>query len=119
VDEGQPTAYGLLDKGVPVYASDGEQVGTVLRVVADQREDIFHGLVISSGTLDHRFVAAEEVAALHERGVDLKIDSAAAQQLPRPEGAVPVYTEDPGAVESRWIHWSRRLTGRKDWRKQR
>jgi len=30
VDEGLPIAYEMLDAGVPVYASDGERVGTAL-----------------------------------------------------------------------------------------
>jgi hypothetical protein len=117
MDEGLPIAYGVLDKGVPVYTSDGSRAGTVLRVVADEQKDIFHGLVISVGARDHRFVPAEDIESLHERGVDLRLDSAAAAQLPAPSGGAPVYTEDPAAVESSWTHWSRRLTGRKDWRR--
>jgi hypothetical protein len=118
MDEGQPIAYRVLDKGVPVFAAGGEQVGTVHHVVADGQRDIFHGLVISTGARERRFVDADEVGALHEHGVDLKLDAAAAERLPEPGGGAPVYAEDPAAVESPWIHWTRRLTGRKDWRKQ-
>jgi hypothetical protein len=118
MDEGQPVAYRVLDRGVPVFAADGTRVGTVHHVVADGQRDIFHGLIISIGTRNHRFVAAEDVASLHEHGVDLKLDAEAAGRLPEPSGPAPVYSEDPAAVESRWTHWSRRLTGRKDWRKQ-
>ena len=35
------------EQGVPVLASDGEQVGTVHHVVAAPEKDIFHGLVIA------------------------------------------------------------------------
>jgi hypothetical protein len=115
MDEGQPIAYGVLERGVPVYASDGEQVGTVHHVVADERKDIFHGLVISTGATQRRFVEAEAVAALHEHGVDLKLDAAAARQLREPGGAAPVFEEDPGQVASSWRDWTRRLSGRKDW----
>ena len=41
MDEGLPIAYEVLDKGVPVYASGGEQVGTVDHVVSAEREDHF------------------------------------------------------------------------------
>src|SRR5205085_9708736 len=50
MDEGAPTAYQVLDAGVPVYSSDGEQVGTVDHVVAAPAEDIFHGLVIRTSS---------------------------------------------------------------------
>jgi sporulation protein YlmC with PRC-barrel domain len=114
MDEGLPIAYGLLEKGVPVLASDGEQVGTVHHVVAAPEKDIFHGLVISTSVTGRRFVGAADVASLHEHGVDLRIDSAAARELPEPGGGAPVYDEDPGAMGN-WSHWVHRLTLRKDW----
>jgi uncharacterized protein YrrD len=114
MDEGQPIAYEVLDKGVPVLASDGEQIGTVHHVVAAPEKDIFHGLVITYTAGGRRFVEAADVASIHERGVDLKIDSAAAQSLPEPGGAAPVYDEDPATI-NKWSHWAHRLTGRMDW----
>ncbi len=47
VDEGLPIAYRVLEKGVPVLASDGTQVGTVHHVVAAPEKDIFHGIVFT------------------------------------------------------------------------
>ena len=85
VDEGHPIAYEVLDEGVPVYTSDGEQVGTVDHVISAPAEDIFHGIVLRAEG-GRRFVAADEVASLHEHGVDLGIDAAAAAALPEPEG---------------------------------
>jgi hypothetical protein len=117
VDEGQPIAYEVLEKGVAVLASDGVQVGTVHHVVAAPEQDIFHGLVISVPGRGRRFVEAADVAALHERGVDLRIDSAAAAELSEPGGGAPVYDEDPAAV-NRWSHWVHRLSGRMDWRRR-
>ena len=69
VDEGLPIAYEVLEEGVLVYAADGEQVGTVDHVVAAPELDIFHGIVMKTG-IGPRFVAADQVASLHERGVD-------------------------------------------------
>ena len=117
MDEGLPIAYQVLDKGVPVLACDGEQVGTVHHVVAAPQQDIFHGLVISVPGGGRRFVQAADVAGLHERGVDLSIDCAAVKELPVPGGGAPVYDEDPGAI-NRWSHWANRLTGRMDWHRK-
>jgi sporulation protein YlmC with PRC-barrel domain len=117
MDEGLPIAYEVLEKGVPVLASDGEQVGTVHHVVAAPEQDIFHGLVISVPTGGRRFVEAEKVASLHERGVDLRIDSAATQGLPQPGGGAAVYEEDPGEMKG-WHHWVHVATMRGDWRRR-
>jgi sporulation protein YlmC with PRC-barrel domain len=116
VDEGLPIAYEVLEKGVPVLASDGEQVGTVHHVVAAPEKDIFHGLVIKTSR-GQRFVEAADVESLHERGADLKIDSAAAEGLPEPGGGAPVYDEDPGAMKG-WHHWTHLLGMRGDWHRE-
>jgi uncharacterized protein YrrD len=117
VDEGLPIAYGLLEKGIPVLASDGETVGTVHHVVAAPEKDIFHGIVIAVSGHGRRFVEAADVASLHERGVDLRIDSAQAGALPEPGGGAPVYAEDP--AETGWQHWVRKATLRTDWHRER
>jgi hypothetical protein len=118
MDEGLPISYQLLGDGVPVLAADGEQVGTVGSVLAAPEEDIFHGLLINTPEHGVRFVEASSIAALHEHGVDLRIDAAAARSLPLPEHKAPVYDEDPGEMD-RWHHWVRRLTGRNDWHHER
>ena len=114
MDEGLPIAYSMLDAGVPVYASDGKQVGTVGAVLGDRGEDIFHGLLVQTPAQGIRFLEAASVASIHEHGVDLRIDSAAAHSLPAPEHQAPVYDEDPEHQE-RWRHWVHIVTGRKDW----
>jgi sporulation protein YlmC with PRC-barrel domain len=102
MDEGLPVAYEVLESGVPVFASGGEQVGTVGHVVAAEEEDIFHGIVLR-GEDGERFVPADQVAALHERGVDLRIDAAAAAALPEPHGGVPAWRDaEPGVKPSPW-----------------
>ena len=117
VDEGAPIAYEVLDKGVPVIASDGVQVGTVHHVVDDPRLDIFHGVVIATPGHGRRFVEAADVASLHERGVELRIDSAAVQGLPQPGGGAPVFDEDPGEMKG-WHHWVHKATLRGDWKRE-
>src|SRR6476620_8348631 len=96
MDEGLPIAYAVLDEDVPVYASGGEQVGTVDHVVSAPEEDIFHGIVIRTDS-GQRFVAADQVGSIHERGVDLVIDAAAAASLPDPHGGAAAWrSTEPG-----------------------
>jgi hypothetical protein len=102
MDEGLPVAYKVLEEGVPVLASGGEQVGTVDHVVAAPEEDIFHGIVMR-GEQGRRFVPADQIAALHENGVDLRIDAAAAAALPEPHGGAPAWRDaEPGVKPSAW-----------------
>jgi hypothetical protein len=104
VDEGLPIAYPVLERDVPCYASGGETVGRVDHVVCAAEEDIFHGIVLNTpaGT---RFVAAEHIASLHERGVDLRIDATEAAALPEPHGAAPAWrVNEPGVKSSGWTH---------------
>jgi hypothetical protein len=114
---GMPIAYEVLEKGVPVLSSDGGQLGTVHHVVAAVEQDIFHGLVVAVPGAGLRFVEAAEVASLHEHGVGLRIDSAAAQELPEPGGAAPSYEENPGDMKG-WRHWVGVLGGRGDWKRR-
>jgi hypothetical protein len=119
VDEGLPIAYEVLAEGVPVYAAGGEQVGTVEHVVAAPEEDIFHGIVMHArGT--SRFVPADQIASLHERGVDLRIDATTAAGLPEPHGGAPAWrVNEPGVEPKPWRHLLDLITGRdprrRDW----
>jgi sporulation protein YlmC with PRC-barrel domain len=117
-----PIAYEVLEKGVPVYSSDGQVIGTVDHVVSAPAEDIFHGLVVRTEP-GRRFVAAEDVESLHERGVDLKVDAETAAALPEPHGGAPAWREaEPGAKPSRWLHLVDLVTGRdprgRDWHEE-
>jgi len=104
MDEGLLIAYEVLEKNVPVYDAGGAQIGSVDHVVAAFREDIFHGIVITTSK-GKRFVAADQVNELHEHGVDLDIDAAAAADLPIPEGAAPAWrVHEPGVKPSHWRH---------------
>jgi hypothetical protein len=118
MDEGEPIAYLVLERGVPVFASGGEQVATVDHVVAAPEQDIFHGVVIRTAR-GARFVDAAEVSALHERGVDLRIAADDVQGLPPPHGAARSYSVDPAGRPSAWGSLVDRLTGRGGWRSKR
>ena len=82
-DLGPPTSYLELGKGSECYSCDGEPVGTVVEVRAAPDQDIFDGIVLSTGG-GQRFVGAEHVEEIFERGVLLKLDRSAAESLPPP-----------------------------------
>lgn len=92
---GAPGSFLTLHKRVPVYSSDGEELGRVEHVLSAPNVDIFDGIVLDTSVLPggHRFVDAPQVAGIYERGVLLAIDAAAAERLPKP-GA------NPGVLEA-------------------
>lgn len=90
MDLGKPASYETLAAGTPVFASDDTEIGLVRRVLAVPEDDIFDGLLIEISKRE-RFVDAESVAAIHERGVTLAISPAEAHTLPEP-------TANPGAI---------------------
>jgi hypothetical protein len=93
-DLGQPSSYLAVKKGVPVYSSDGEKLGRVVEVLSAPNLDMFDGVVFDTAGLGgHRFVDAPEVGEIYEGGMVLKIDAAAAANLPAP-------TANPGALRA-------------------
>jgi hypothetical protein len=87
---GEPISYLTISKGVPVYSSDGEKLGRVVRVLSAPNIDMFDGVVFdtTAGPGGHRFVDAPEVGEIFEKGIVLKIDAAEAAKL-SPPGANP------------------------------
>ena len=85
-DLGEPSSYLSLGKGADCYSCDGERIGEVEHVLAAPDQDIFDGIVLDTSVLPggHRFVDAERVEEIFERGVLLKIDRAEAERLPEP-----------------------------------
>jgi hypothetical protein len=94
-DLGAPTSYLALEEGTAVLSADGEEVGQVAHVLAVEEEDIFDGIVISHGLGRHTFADAEQVGAIHERGVTLTLTSAEAEALPEPSENPAVMEDDP------------------------
>ena len=93
-DLGAPASYLTLAEGVPVYSSDGEELGKVEHVLADPDVDIFDGIVLDTSVLPggRRFADATQVAEIYERGVVLTLEAAAAERLPEPSA-------NPGEIE--------------------
>jgi hypothetical protein len=90
LSEEHQIGYQALPRGVPVFTSDGVELGKVHRVQDNAREHIFDGIVVS--TPDRRvFVDAPEVARITTHRVTLTIDAEQARELP--------------AQRSRWSRW--------------
>ena len=93
-DLGAPISYLTLEEGCACYSSDGKHVGKVAHVLADVDVDVFDGIVLDTSVLPggHRFVDADQVASIHERGVVLGVDADTAETLPQPSAS-------PGEIE--------------------
>jgi len=91
---GAPSSYLTLEKGLPLYSSDGQPLGKVEHVLADPDVDVFDGIVLDTSVLPggHRFADATQVAEIYERGVVLTLEAAAAQSLPEPSA-------NPGEID--------------------
>ena len=91
IDEGHAIHYSAVERGTPVYSSDGVEVGKVDQMVDNYREHILDGFVIETADRKLVFADAPEVQRTAERAVTLSIDAAAAAELPPPEKGAPSY----------------------------
>jgi len=98
MDLGSQISYMVLTPHTEVFSSDEQSIGRVVHVLADDREDVFDGIVIARGAIPHRhvFADADDVDRIFERGVVLKLDARACEQLPEPSANPAVVGEDPG-----------------------
>jgi hypothetical protein len=88
-DDGLAVHYSALQRGTPVFSSDGEEVGKVDQVLDNYREHIFDGLVIVIPSGERRFVDAPEVERTAERAVTLNITAAECAELGPPPSSGP------------------------------
>jgi hypothetical protein len=91
IDDGHAIHYTAVQRGTPVYGSDGVEVGKVDQVVDNYNEHILDGIVFEGPGGELRFVDGPEVTRTAERGVTLAITSAEAALLPAPEKAPPSF----------------------------
>lgn len=81
-DLGSPSSYLLLEPGVPVWSSDGVDVGTVREVLAAEDADIFDGVLVDTAD-GVKYVEAAEIAEIFERGIELTVRAIVVEALPR------------------------------------
>ena len=62
-DLGHPVSYLVAKRGIPVFSSDGEKLGRVVKVLAAPEANMFDGIIFDTtgGLGGHRFVDAPEV----------------------------------------------------------
>jgi hypothetical protein len=85
IDDGQAIHYSAVERGTPVFASDGTEVGKVEQVVDNYREHILDGVVIRTNDGEIRFADGPEVSRTAERGVTLTITPEEVAALPEPD----------------------------------
>jgi len=100
-DDDHQIGYKALPRGVPVFTSDGVELGKVHRVQDNAREHIFDGIVVATRG-GRVFVDAPEVARITERRVTLTIDAAEATELPEDRGLRGVLETHAKRAGRRW-----------------
>jgi hypothetical protein len=94
MDYGHRIAYAALEEGTPVVTRDGQEIGTLKRVLADYEEDIFDGLILDTPGGD-RFVDAERLADIYEHAVVLSLSDDECAHLPEATAGPAVVEVDP------------------------
>jgi hypothetical protein len=91
IDDGHAVHYLAVERGTPVYSSDGVELGKVDTILDNYREHIFDGIVMERSDGELRFVDAPEVARTAERAVTLSISAEEAAELPPPAKGAPEF----------------------------
>lgn len=102
-DHGHPVHYSAVERGTPIYASDGVEVGRVDEVVDNYDEHILDGIVFEDREGEIRFVDGPEVVRTAERSVTLSISADEALRLAPPEKAPPRFRPGRGGRLSRLL----------------
>jgi hypothetical protein len=103
-------SWKAIESDALVFSSEGEQVGTVSRIVGDADADVFTGLAISVDTLGpERFLASERVRGIWPTRVDVALTKAEIESLPDYEETPTVYWRPDGGI----LGFLRRLFGRR------
>jgi glycosyltransferase involved in cell wall biosynthesis len=78
---GRPIAWRAVESGTPVTGADGNRIGTLSEVVADDDEDIFHGIAVEAAG---RVVLVDQrhVCRIGDVGVDTDLSDDDVASLP-------------------------------------
>ena len=75
-------AWTALDKGTPVVANDGSEIGKVSTVIADENKDIFSGIAFRHGFFgSEHFVSADLIETITPDEVRIGMTSDEAGKL--------------------------------------
>jgi hypothetical protein len=85
-----PISWFVLEPGHKVVTADGEELGKVEEVIADENADIFDSLTVATGLLGKpKHVPAELVASIDTDAVHLTISAEEAKRLDHYEPPSP------------------------------
>jgi sporulation protein YlmC with PRC-barrel domain len=94
LDDGNAVHFTALERGTPVISADGQEVGKLVDVLDNYRENIMDGLVVETTSGERKFVDAPEVERTAERAVTLNITAAEVDAL----GPPPTRRRGPGGL---------------------
>ena len=110
-DAATPISYLALQKGTPVLAAGGEQLGTVDRVLDEPSMDLFDGITVETAA-GLRFVDADAVVEITDRYV--RTNAASVDDLAEPSGSTILEpSEEAFKKDSLWDR-TRRAFGHKE-----
>lgn len=77
-----PVSWLLIERGWKVLGSDGDEIGHVTTIDADEEKDIFSGLMVKAGMLGAaRYVPSERVREITEGCIHLDVTADELQDL--------------------------------------
>ena len=84
-DAQTPFSWLSLKSGIPVVSSDGNELGHVHEVIADEQKDIFSGVTFKGGLLQSAdFVPADLIAEMDAEAIRLTLSSKEAEERLEP-----------------------------------
>lgn len=92
MEEEPAISYEAVRPGVPVFTSEGQEIGTLEHVLTVEELDLFDGVVVATGA-GLRFVDADQIDVITAAYMRCTLDSTGAAALPPPDGP-PVYRVD-------------------------
>ncbi|APX04216.1 hypothetical protein BWQ92_23005 [Arthrobacter sp. QXT-31] len=82
MEEGRPVAYTALENGTPVISRSGHTIGTLDRVLGDDKGFILHGIVVKTGK-GPRLVARDAIERMTTTQILCTLTDEQARDLPQ------------------------------------
>ena len=89
-DDDHAISYHLLEAETPVFSSDGHEIGRVDRVLENEREQIFDGIVLRTAS-GERFLDAPDIQRITATRVTAALDLADTATLPAYQPGPPSF----------------------------
>ena len=99
--DGTPIAYTALEKGTPVVSASGQEFGTVEHVLEIPAEDLFDGIVVTTGD-GLRFVDRDQIEQITTIRVRCALTDGQVAALSPPDGPPVFAAETAGSLHDRF-----------------